>query len=112
MGIEQAPGWVMKRRNRGGRVKTSGATRDKRQVICIYEDELRDLGVIARYWDVNQGQLCWGVVHDWLQRQRVVSSELGDMRASLRAGLELALRDVELGPWLRSQISSNPHGEE
>lgn len=78
--------------------------------LSLYPDERRDLDALAVWWDVPTGTLAWSVVSDWLSRQRRVSSQVGDVRAALRAGVELALRDAELGPWLRELVGADPLG--
>lgn len=97
------------RENVGGRPRISHR-RTHRVTVSLYEDEAVDLRVLAEGWEVAEGTLLWAVLCDWLSRQRGVSSDLRDVRGVLRAGLELALRDAELGPWLRREVTRDPLG--
>jgi hypothetical protein len=98
------------RRGHGsGRVKTEH-TRCERVVMTCYPEDLRDLGALCTAWDVTLSTLVWSVVQDWLMRARGVSSDLDEARGPIRMCMEIALRDRELGPWLRAEIARNPQG--
>lgn len=95
---------VQKRSARGGRKKQEH-TRCERLVGQCYPEDKRDVQALCLAWDVPESTLVWAVVHDWLVRARGTSSQLGsELRGQLRAALELALRDSELGPWLRGLV--------
>lgn len=95
---------VQKRSARGGR-KKAAHTRCERVVAQCYPEDKADLEALCGAWDVPESTLAWAVLHDWLVRARGTSSQLGsELRGQLRAALELGLRDVELGPWLRGLI--------
>lgn len=110
MGIERAAVWATRRKHSGGRSRTGHDTRSERLVMCVYEDEARDLNALCEAWGVARSTLMWAIQHDFLQRGRVVSAELGEVRGQLKSALTLALRDAELGPWLRAEIAKEPHG--
>lgn len=93
----------------GGRPRSRNARSVRLSLTCLDCDS-RDLEALSAAWGVPMSTLLWGIVHDYLQRARGVSSDLGDMRGALRMMLEMALRDEELGPWLRQQIGATPQG--
>jgi hypothetical protein len=92
-----------KRRSRGGR-KSGEHLRCARVTMTIYPADESDLEMLSRHFDCSLSTFTWAVVHDWLQSQRPRWSELGEVRGALRSGLELALRDAELRPWLLGLI--------
>jgi hypothetical protein len=98
-----------KRKASGGRKKSANA-RCARMAFTCYPADARDLEVLGAAWDVPYSTLAWAVVHDWLQRARGASSDLGEVRGPLRMVIELALRDRELGEWLRGVIAERPLG--
>ena len=70
----------------------------------VLADDLRDLRVLSEAWDVPVSTLVWALTHEWVQRWRLISADLGEVRGNLKMCLEMALRDRELGPWLRREI--------
>jgi hypothetical protein len=93
----------------GGRKRTPG-TRAVKLVHMSTEDDTRDLHALCEAWGVPLSTLLWAVVHDWLQRSRCVAADLGEARGALRMCLEVALRDRELGPWLRRETGQTQRG--
>jgi hypothetical protein len=94
---------VQRRSARAGRKKQEH-TRCERVVGQCYPEDKRDLQALCEAWDVPESALVWAVLHEWLCEQRVVSTQLGEVRGRLKAVLELALRDTELRPWLLGLI--------
>ena len=92
-----------RRTDRGGRREKAEHTRSERVAITVYPQDIRDLDVVSRHFNVPISTLCWGVLHDWLAQGREASTELGEVRWGLRRALELAMRDRELGPWIRDE---------
>lgn len=93
----------------GGRKRSENA-RCERLTFTAYPSDMRDFNALATAWDVPVSTLAWGVIHEWLQRARGVSADLGEVRGQLKMCLELGLRDKELGPWLRKMIEEKPLG--
>lgn len=79
-------------------------------MVLMYAEDVNGIEVMCEWWGVSRSTLCWALVHDWLRRVRGWSVELGEARGALRGVLEVALRDGELGPWLRAEVMGNPHG--
>lgn len=98
------------RRGHGSGKPKTEHTRCERVVMTCYPEDLRDMTAICESWDVTLSTLCWSVMHDWLFRAREISSDLDEARGPIRLCLEVALRDRELGPWLRAEIARNPQG--
>jgi hypothetical protein len=98
-----------KRRSRGGK-PAAAHLRSCRLTLTMYPADEADLEAIASHWDVSLSTLAWGVLHEWLQGQRPALAELGELRGALRAGLVLALRDSELGPWVRGMVERGEVG--
>lgn len=84
--------------------------RSERVVVLAYPSDVRDLEVLASAWNVPLSTLCWSVLHDWLQSARGISSDLVDARGGLRLALDVALRDRQLGPWLRAEFEKSHAG--
>lgn len=97
---------IQHRSSRGGRRKAEH-TRCERVVALSYPEDKRDLLSLCAAWDVPESTLAWAVLHDWLQQQRSASTQLGDeLRGKLKAAIELAMRDRELGVWIRGLVRS------
>lgn len=93
----------------GGRRK-SEASRCEPVGVRMLPSDMRDAQVLCEAWGVPMSTLVWSVFHDWLSRERGVSSTLCDARGPLRMALEMALRDAELGSWLRGMVTERPLG--
>jgi hypothetical protein len=81
--------------------------RSERVVMSCYPEDMRDLERISETWNVPLSTLVWAFVMEYLTRARGISLDLGPERGSLRMCMEVALRDRELGPWLRRQIAES-----
>lgn len=89
----------------GGGKPRSETSRRVRIVVMVHEDEAADLEVLSGAWGVPLSTLGWAFMHEWLMGQRGRELEFGVSMGQWRGMIELALKDREMGRWLRGVIA-------